>query len=225
MTILTWDKFRESKYYLNRVIASLMEIEYSNYSIKTVQDILYLRYDLNSYINASRATTFVLQKEYRSAYGNEFDTLYSEIIQTLIEHNFSNSLKELRNMNQKEGNKYPTFEFVSELENSNFYFELDFTATSGNIFPKQRLESKGVKYTKPLFTTTAEISEDKFLEILHETYRDAVEEVNLKKNFKLHKLKVDKLSIDLSARDFIQQCIEVNNIIHRIIKDCETKFK
>jgi|GEM_PF-3955837 len=237
MAQLTQDKLRETKYYLDRVTATLEKIKSTTDMLEVVKEGLYMRYDLNSFINSSRAVTLVLQKEFRRKYDAEFDNWYALKLQKLKQHGFSEKLKELRNMNQKEGNKYPTLELITELEKVNLFFELDYTQASGKTLIKYGMFVKGsenlpnaapvptINSTNSDLPKLTEEDKDKLLDEISKEWKQANTEALQKNNFRLHKLKVDILNIDLTPQDFLRNCIEVFEIIRDITKESSLKFK
>lgn len=121
------DKFNETKYYFWKVDSKLNEILNTEDIRKIPEIISEFRFELNAYINSHRATTFTLQSELRSKYKDKFEEWYSTQLKNLTSYEFSSILKELRNINQKEGNKYPTFEFKGETNKMILLYEIDLT--------------------------------------------------------------------------------------------------
>ncbi|MBC7694496.1 MAG: hypothetical protein H7141_03525 [Burkholderiales bacterium] len=227
MNLLSKDKLKETHYNFNRVIETLKEIENSTDILEIVGKIQLVRYDLNSFVNSSRSVTLVLQKDFKTKFRPKFENWYTKEKMDLDKLPFAKILLELRNINQKEGNIYPTFEFISELENDFFTFELDYTKPIDEIFVNEKLIAKGYPNEKPnLKNKSDEIKikepnkdfEDEVFKFAAIRYNNAIKEVNEKNNFKLHMLKIDRFDIDLSKDEFLQKCREILNVLTQIVK-------
>jgi hypothetical protein len=130
------DKFNEARYHFWRAKDKLDQINGEKDYPKLFDLIAEFRYEINSYVNSHRATTFALQAEMKSKYGDKFLKWYERQLIKITSDEFSKILKELRNINQKEGNKFPTFEFKGESESSVITFEIDFTNPDGKFITK-----------------------------------------------------------------------------------------
>ena len=231
---LTKDKLKETHYHFDRVVRTLNEIEKSTDILEIVSKIQLVRYDLNSFVNSSRSVSLVLQKEFRTNFGETFEKWYQKEKEDLSKLPFAKILIELRNINQKEGNIYPTFEFIAELENSFFTFELDFTKPIDKIFVNQTLTAKHYSTDKQNFkkeSTETKIHElnkkfeNELFKLVENVYSDALKEVNEKNNFRLHKLKVDRFDIDLTKKEFLQKCNEILKLLTRMVNNSSEVFK
>lgn len=65
------------------------------------------RYFFGAFVSAWRSITFVVQKDFRSEYGSEFDEWYSIRVAELRETEAAGTFLKLRTVLQKEGNRYP----------------------------------------------------------------------------------------------------------------------
>src|SRR5688500_1970087 len=117
------DKLNETRHFYHEVIRIIDLISEEKEFENLLKLISQFRFQLNAFVNAYRATTFTLQAELKSKYGDKFTTWYEVQLKKISSFDFTKVLKELRNINQKRGNKYPTFIFEGESEKSIIHFE------------------------------------------------------------------------------------------------------
>lgn len=101
---VTQDKFNETRYNYHKVKDKFEEIKSEKDLGKLIELILFIRYEINSFVNSFRATTFALQSEHRRSHGEKFEDWYKKSIDKINSDPFSKAVKELRNINQKQGN-------------------------------------------------------------------------------------------------------------------------
>lgn len=102
------DRHKEAAFFLDKVIdAFFAEDEH-------------WRFYFNALVSATRSISFVLQKDLRTYYGEEFDLWWNEQKANLIDpHNFAR-VRDLRNILEKEGGKWPLLVLEVQLDNCIF---------------------------------------------------------------------------------------------------------
>jgi hypothetical protein len=200
---LTRDKLNEAIYYFNIFETKLNGINQLSLLKDIFMAVEHLRFDINSFTNSMRATTLVLQKEYKSKHGKDFETWYADKLKEINANSFFNTLKELRNINQKEGNIYPTFIFKTETSKGNVLFEVDYVGEKGKIIKNLILDGVPDEY---------------------EHYKMLYEEAAKTDNFVLNGFKIDRMNISMTPIDFLAQSKECGRIIERIVDEATKKF-
>jgi hypothetical protein len=122
------DKWLECVYHLDRMNEKWLKIQ----SEKAEKNIVSreFKYEFNSFVNSCRSVTFVMQKCFKNkAVG--FEDWYQGVQDELKKNNFAKILVDLRNTNQKEGNKYPD---IIQVKAINKYFQSE---TTFSPFPIQ----------------------------------------------------------------------------------------
>lgn len=119
--IILIDKWIESKYHLKRMKEKWFEIQSENADkSKFSRD---FKFEFNSFVNSCRSITFVLQKCFKNK-AEGFENWYEKIQEELKQNDFAKMIVELRNINQKEGNKYPD---IIEIKIINKFFQSEIT--------------------------------------------------------------------------------------------------
>ncbi len=150
-----------------------------------------------------RATTLVLQKEYKSKHGKKFEDWYSVKVKDINANTFFSTLKELRNINQKEGNIYPTFIFKTETTKGNILFEVDYIGQNDKVIKNLTLEN---------------VPDES------EHYKMLYEEAIKTDNFILKEFKIDRMNIIMTPADFLMKSKECGRIIEKIVNEATEKF-
>ena len=185
------------------------------------------RFELNSFVNSHRATTFALQSEYKSKLGAKFTSWYGKNLVKITNDEFSKILKELRNINQKEGNIYPTFEYKAEVEGGIFYFEVDFT-NSQNPIQRERFETKERIAVRISDLLPGEIpgilkkeDEIKIWDSFTNIYMEQRKLLSQVKpnDYKLHQLKIDRFDKNYSPNEFISNLERMGKNLQEVIDD------
>jgi hypothetical protein len=135
------DKFNEAAFFLKKLEES-----------KTIDE---QRYFFSAFISAWRSVTFVLQKDYRSKYGDEFNKWYEEKKKLLSETEGAQTFLKLRTILQKEGNKFPRIVIeIKSLNGDIITYEWDLSCgkeglvnlsvkfADGIIIPIEKVEDK-----------------------------------------------------------------------------------
>jgi hypothetical protein len=104
------DKYREAACNLNHLKRTAAAYAVGDGGFDDV------RYSLNSFVNAARAVTFALQKQYRGKFSAAFDSWYEARRDRLSRFKW---FLNLRNINQKEGNRLPYYRPTSRDSNGN----------------------------------------------------------------------------------------------------------
>ncbi len=110
------DKQNESAFFLERLVDALLDEDPS------------WRYYFNATVTAARSITLVLQKDLRPLYGETFDLWWAEKRKTLVNEAEFRLVRDLRNILEKEGARYPILAGEVSLSDSVFRrvrFELD----------------------------------------------------------------------------------------------------
>lgn len=112
--ILLQDKWLEINYHFGLIKLKWKDIIESNDKSKKSKE---FKYEFNSLVNSFRSITFVLQKCFNKH--KDFKEWYAPVQAELKENEFAKIIHELRNINQKEGNRYPD---IVEIRTLNKYF-------------------------------------------------------------------------------------------------------
>ncbi len=234
----TQDKFTETKYYLKKIKENLELIQKETKFTEIVDKIFEFRYALNAFVNNYRSTTFALQKEHKKN-GELFADWYSRALKPIIEGEFTKVIQDLRNINQKEGNIYPTFEFKGSTQDTNIFFELDFTSNQDSFVTSYRMESIGMNSEKPVKANIAdiqfkstfpasgavesiEISESDRQLIFKDAMNHLTKTVNSlyeQDGFKLNKIKIDRLNKEFTPEEFLDNLNRVTGTLQSILED------
>ena len=115
------DKWLECAYHLKRMKKKWFEIQEEGVDKRIVSR--EFKYEFNSFVNSCRSVTFVMQKCFRNK-AKGFEKWYEKIQEELKQNEFAKIVVDLRNINQKEGNKYPD---IIEVRIVNDYFQSEIT--------------------------------------------------------------------------------------------------
>lgn len=226
------DKLNESGYYFQKVQNLISELKFEKSPEAIVLLIQNLRFELNSYINSHRATTFTLQAELRTKFGAQFESWYSKKIFELRKHPFSKTLLELRNINQKEGNLFPTFLLKNETENFVFIYEFDLIAPENTflkpflITPKNRnirFDLPPVRENENPFSITKEQESSlkfQLFQILSNEVKKNGEEV-----FLVEKIKISRFKAEYYPTEFLENLREMGKQLEDIIAEGKVLFE
>lgn len=227
---VTQDKFNEVKYNFAKLKAKFKEIEEEVEFINLLELINEFRFDLNSFVNSYRSTTFTLQAEHKSKHGDIFIKWYETARKKITDDEFSKIITELRNINQKEGNIYPTFQFKGETDKAIVYFELDLANKDSNFITTKQIEWKN-NISFELESTSNnpnEISHEdkmKLLKISMELYTSTMNEIHEQKKIKLDSIKIDRFNKKYSPEEFKKNLNRMGYIMQEIIEEGWTLFK
>lgn len=221
----TIDKLNESSYYFNKVQDIIEEFKIDNSPKTMVKLIQEFRFELNSYINSHRATTFTLQAELRTKFGTQFETWYSKKIETLRNHPFSKTLLELRNINQKEGNLYPTFLIKRETENFKILYEFDLVSPENTFIKPYSVTPKNNKATFELPSRQENEDPNKFsskdeaylkFQLLKMITND-LKESPKKEIVEIEKIRISRFNSEYSVSDFLEKLREMGKLLECIV--------
>ena len=129
------DKWLECNYHLDRMKNKWLEIETEGVKKDVISR--EFKYEFNSFVNSSRSLTFVMQKCFKNKVEG-FDDWYKDLQYELKKNEFAKVLVEIRNTNQKEGNRYPDIILVKTI---NKYFQLEITYSPFPIKGNKLLEN------------------------------------------------------------------------------------
>lgn len=121
--IIILDKWLESAYHLRRMKNKWFENQADNANKSKISK--EFKYEFNSFVNSSRSITFILQKCFKNKHA-DFDSWYNAVREELNQNEFAMTLLEIRNANQKEGNKFPD---IIEVRRINDFFNTETTYT------------------------------------------------------------------------------------------------
>lgn len=227
----TKDKFNETKYHCRNLFIKFEQID----EVKSMRELIKLidtiRYDLNNFANSYRATTFTLQSELKSKYGDDFVNWYEVAKRPLITSEYSNLLKEIRNVNQKNGNNYIAFNISYSSATSKIYYDINLTN-----YGKEMIKPTNIEFTKPLQVqisngTSPDLTKNDeelvFVELIKEVSK-LIKEVNPENisNFRLENIKIiEKRFTVLEFKNIInEQMIIMKNIIDDGVEKFEQTF-
>lgn len=227
---LTIDKEKEAFYHFKNFKQKLEKINH----IKSIKELLieveYLRFDINAFINSLRATTLVLQKEYRSKFGEAFNTWYSEKVKEIEAIEFLKILKELRNINQKEGNIYPTFIFKSGTAKGSISFEVDYTGDSKSAIKNIVVEFNnfgGIEISDAVADHETQLTledKQKVWNAAINHYKVLQQDIVELDNFILIKFKIERMDIEIEPVEFVEKCKISGELIEKIVYEARSKF-
>lgn len=138
------DKWLEANYHLKRMKEKWFENQ--NEGVDKSKESREFKYEFNSFVNSSRSLTFVMQKCFKNK-AEGFETWYENIQEELKRNEFAKLLVDLRNINQKEGNKYPDIIEVRVI-NDYFLFETTyspFPSENNDLIDKMNLSEEQKK--------------------------------------------------------------------------------
>lgn len=224
----TKDKFNETKYHCRNLFIKFDQIEEVISMSELIKLIDTIRYDLNNFANSYRATTFTLQSELKSKHNDTFIKWYEVAKKPLILSEYSNLLKEIRNLNQKNGNNYIAFNISYSSVTSKIYFDINLTN-----YGKEMMKPTNIEFKKPLQVkisngTSQDLTKnDKelvYAELAKEVSK-LIKEVNPKNisNFKLENIKIIKKRF--TVPEFKNIVNEQMIIMKTIIDDGVDKFE
>lgn len=232
---ITQDKFNELWYNFSHLKKKYEEIENEKEFNKHINLVLDFRYEVNSFVNSYRSVTFTLQKEHRSTHGQKFEDWYNSAIKALTEHPFSKTILELRNINQKEGNVEPTFEFVGTTEKWVITFDLDPNDEKNNFIGKYTMKFKREeKETQAVFTSPETKTGDEFLEqeddlsqadkihimtLTAQAFNQIFTEIHNANGFRLNAIKINRLGKEFTPSEFLNNLMEMGSLMQKLIKD------
>lgn len=223
---ITQDKFNETRHHYWRLNGIMHSILVEKSFSRIVDMIMEFRYELNSFVNSHRATTFTLQAEHKSKLGIKFNFWYEGALKPLLQDDFSKILKELRNINQKEGNLYPTFVFKTETDKAILYYEIDFTAEQHDYIINKRCEPKmsisvdlsdGCSNDDP--RTITDEDRAKIMKAVAAFCKEQEAQIREDKTLQLYSLKIERLGQEFNPSDFLQNLKRVTKILQDIVND------
>lgn len=185
------------------------------------------RFNTNAFMNSARAVTLVLQKDYKTLEPS-FDNWYQEKIKSLDSSQNSKLFLNLRNINQKEGNRLPIF--VSEhedIDKTRFQFQWDYSETG-----EKRMHGMGIHFgTKhdfgvhiPHGTPNKEI-EEKLAKVLPKAMKEAYEKFNFSTSKLVNfSILINDEKTEVLIHEFIDMCNDHYSVLDRIVKDAIEYF-
>lgn len=225
----TKDKFNETKYHCRNLFSKFEKILEVKSFLELTELINTIRYDLNNFTNSYRATTFTLQSELRSKYKDEFNSWYDKAIIPLIKSEYSNLLKEIRNVNQKNGNNYFSFNISYTNDEAKVFYDINLANYIDDLIKPTNIELlKPLKIRISNGGPGSPLTEEDREIMNHELIKKMIsihESVNPENfsNFKLENIKL------LDKRFEIPQFKEIINeqmlIMKQIIDDASDYFK
>jgi hypothetical protein len=227
------DKLNETAYHYNRLKSLLDELIIEKNGEKLVLLIQNFRFELNAYVNSHRATTFTLQSELRNKFGDFFENWYSKKKEILKGHPFGKTLLELRNINQKEGNLYPTFLIKRESGLMIYIHEFDLIDSKRrflkpyNFLPKSNkitfdLPQKGIGENPNELTE----QEESFLKFqLFKTIKEDLESIKNEKSFEVFKIRIERFNNEYTPSQFLNNLKEMGILLEDLILEGVELFK
>jgi hypothetical protein len=223
---ITQDKFQETTYHFSRLKAKLDEIINEKDFNKLVYSVIEFRYELNACVNSYRATTFALQSEHRKKFGEKFEKWYQVAKDKITSDQFSKIIQELRNINQKEGNIYPTFQFEGESDEAIIFFEIDYTSKDTSFIIRKGLTAKvglsvelsDILPGEPLNKFTID-DENRMNAAAAKFFGEQQNKIFKKNQFKLQKIKIDRFQKEYSPSEFLENFVRMGNLLREIVKD------
>jgi len=240
---VTLDKIKETNYHFDRIYEISEKIKCENNFYKLFPLTKQFRYELNSFVNSYRSTTFNLQKECRTKYGQRFEEVYQSALQKIIDDDFLKIVKELRNINQKEGNLYPTFTFSSIKNGTKINFETDLnrlesskilSLSSGKFdLPERgRFEDRedpkveniiGTKEFKNKYLMSDDDIEQILKGVTESFFRNAqVFDENCE--YKVHKIVIEKFKKEYTIEEFLENLRRVGKKLYSLYEEVESEL-
>lgn len=115
------DKWLECVYHLDRMKDKWFEIQTDGAKKNIISR--EFKYEFNSFVNSCRSVTFVMQKCFKNKVDG-FDEWYKGVQDKLKQNDFAKVLVDIRNVNQKEGNRFPD---IIDVKTINKYFQCEIT--------------------------------------------------------------------------------------------------
>lgn len=235
---VTFDKIRETRYHYDNLRILYKQIECENDIFKLVRFIRAFRYEINSFVNSHRATTLTLQKECRNKYGEKFNEWYATALEELINDEFSIIIKELRNINQKEGNIFPTFIFEAEKNGKKIYWEGDLHNSKWKSFNIANISGYDKKVSdkniikediigSPEFMTANKFTEldvSIFLEGLANFTNKILDEFDKNSKISLHKIVIDRFDKAYEPDEFMDNLFRVAHKLESLCKKADSEL-
>ncbi len=225
------DKLNESAYFFNNVKKLVRKLELEKSQEAIIPLIQSLRFELNSYVNSHRSTTFTLQAELKTKFGDQFENWYSKKIIELRSHPFSKTLLELRNINQKEGNLFPTFLLKKETENFTFFYEFDIVDPKSTFLKPYQVNPKNNKIFFELPPVKG--GEDPFNispmeegHLKYQLFRKISDELekNDTSEIKVEKIRISRFNAEYEIPDFLENLREMGKILEDIVLEGKKIF-
>lgn len=235
---ITFDKIRETRYHFDHIQTLYHAIENESNVNKLIKLIRAFRYEINSFVNSHRATTLTLQKECRNKFGDKFNEWYAISLKELVDDEFAIVIKELRNINQKEGNIFPTFIFEAEKNGKKIYWEGDLhdpkwkSFQIGNLcgLDKKELNKSIPKENivgSPEFMATNNFSQldvSSFLEGLKRVTNKVLDDYDNSSKIKLHKITIDRFNKEYEPIEFIDNIFRLAQKLEILCKKADSEL-
>ncbi|WP_415328926.1 hypothetical protein [Chryseobacterium sp. MMS23-Vi53] len=142
------DKWLECIYHMDRMKDKWFEIQTDGAKKNIISR--EFKYEFNSFVNSCRSVTFVIQKCFKNKVEG-FDDWYQGVQDALKQNDFAKVLVDIRNTNQKEGNRFPD---IIDVKTINKYFQSEttyspFPIEGNNLLSRLNLSEEEKKTISP----------------------------------------------------------------------------
>lgn len=217
------DKYREAHFNLGKLKECASAYEVGGQSFHEV------RFTLNAFVNSARSVTFAIQKHYRNVFGEEFNTWYKARKTCLKEYEW---FVNLRNINQKQGNRLPLFRpTASDLNGNTETITIDYSNDDqqqliGFSINFSKGDAPGVRIEecpdpKKREQLLINLATKKILKLFEDDPSRFKTNTGLDETF----LIIDDSGTEMSVLEFINHAEGYLKKLNILVKDAEKRFK